>query len=125
MRRSRLLPWVPVAVTIAAAVVLPSWWLLPPVVAAFAVAGAAEGARGPLSAARCGAWLRRWVERAVSRLPYFPDPEARCPAHGARFCSPCARNIGPCLAGGGCEYAADAGMHWDTCEHRVRGRVSV
>ena len=42
------------------------------------------------------AWLRRALERFASRLPYWPDPAARCPAHGRLRCGPCHRNPGNC-----------------------------
>lgn len=122
MSRSRLALCASViVVTIAAGAAGPSWWPLRVALAVFATAGAAMTVGG----VRFAAGVRRVVERAVSRLPYFPDPQARCPAHGAPFCAACARNIGPCLNGEGCEYAADTGMHWDTCEHRVRGRTAT
>jgi hypothetical protein len=70
---------------------------------------------------RLGAWLRRTVSRAVAPLPYFPDPEATCPAHGSRFCAHCARNPSDCAgADGSCGYWFKTGMHWDTCPNRVR-----
>lgn len=72
---------------------------------------------------RAGAWVRRWVSRAVAGLPYFPDPHATCPAHGDRYCALCARNPADCAEGdsGGCGYWLAYGMHWDTCPNRVRG----
>ena len=70
---------------------------------------------------RLGAWMRRWTERAVSRLPYFPDPRAKCPAHGNRYCPWCSRNPADCIeASGNCGYYSATGMHWDTCANRVR-----
>lgn len=72
---------------------------------------------------RLGAWLRRRAERAASRLPYFPDPQARCAAHGRRYCGPCHRNGARCMETGmasGCSVYQVTGMHWDTCPNRVR-----
>lgn len=68
------------------------------------------------------AWLRRAVERSVRTLPYFPDPKAKCPAHGRRFCRWCALNPASCSEDdGGCGYWSATGMHWDTCPNRIRG----
>lgn len=46
----------------------------------------------------------------------FPNPEAKCSAHGQTLCVKCARN-GPCTK---CDFYADTGMHWDTCANRIR-----
>lgn len=73
---------------------------------------------------RIGAAVRRALERLGERLPYFPDPKATCPAHGARYCRPCRRNPGNCAHAtevGGCGYWFATGMHWDTCPNRIRG----
>ena len=70
-----------------------------------------------------GGAVRRGLERLASRLPYWPDPSARCPAHGARYCTACARNPGDCVGElhvGGCGYWGATGMHWDTCPNRLR-----
>ena len=63
------------------------------------------------------------VERAVYR---FPDPTAKCPAHGPRLCVECARNPSTCMpdevgVGVECSYYQTAGMHWDTCPNRIHG----
>lgn len=71
---------------------------------------------------RFGAALRRWLDRIGEQLPYFPDPKAKCPAHGRRYCRPCSRNPGSCVGErGGCGYWSATGMHWDTCPNRIRG----
>lgn len=70
---------------------------------------------------RVGAWIRRNIERSVAWLPYFPDPDARCPAHGDAYCRSCAANPGSCGGHDGeCGYWFKTGMHWDTCPNRVR-----
>lgn len=72
----------------------------------------------PLVAAR----IRRLLAAITARLPYWPDPHARCPAHGDRFCESCHRNPGDCAdADGSCSYWSATGMHWDTCPNRIRG----
>ena len=53
------------------------------------------------------------LERHVYK---FPNPEARCSAHGQSLCIKCARN-GPC---GQCDTYEATGMHWDTCANRIR-----
>jgi hypothetical protein len=55
--------------------------------------------------------------------PCFPDPDARCPAHGDPRCALCHRNPSTCADP---EYVecgtwSRTGMHWDTCPNRVRG----
>lgn len=51
----------------------------------------------------------------------FPDPEAKCPAHGQRFCMACCRNPSTCVEdNGGCGFYSSTGMHWDTCPNRIR-----
>lgn len=71
---------------------------------------------------RLGAWVRRNVQRWLSRLPHFPDPNATCPAHGARYCRRCHRNPSTCddSYDMGCGYWSETGMHWDTCPNRIR-----
>ena len=71
---------------------------------------------------RPGAALAQLLRHIADRLPYWPDPDARCPAHGARFCAACHRNPGDCRdgTGGGCGYWSATGMHWDTCPNRIR-----
>jgi hypothetical protein len=70
---------------------------------------------------RLGAFIRRHVERAVSRLPYFPDPKATCVAHGDRFCELCSLNPANCAGpDGDCGIWIESGMHWDTCRNRIR-----
>jgi hypothetical protein len=55
-----------------------------------------------------------------------PRPEDLfCPAHGVVGCRMCARNPSTCATGArmvdrGCEYYAEAGVHWDTCSNRDR-----
>lgn len=52
----------------------------------------------------------------------FPDPVARCVAHGRHACALCHRNPASCIAeDGGCGAWVQDGMHWDTCPNRVRG----
>lgn len=71
---------------------------------------------------RAGAWAGRQLRRAAARFPYFPDPEARCSAHGEAYCAACHRNPGSCAKPyGQCETWLSSGMHWDTCANRVRG----
>ncbi len=70
---------------------------------------------------RFGAFLRRHIQRAIDRLPHWPDPKAKCPAHGRHFCQPCHANPGSCTSDmGGCGYWSATGMHWDTCPNRMR-----
>lgn len=76
---------------------------------------------------RVGASIRRAVtqaaqraNKAVNRLPYFPDPQAQCVAHGRRYCRPCHRNNGQTWCTD-CGVYETTGMHWDTCANRVRG----
>lgn len=68
-----------------------------------------------------GGWLRRNLERLAERLPYWPDPDARCPAHGRRYCAGCHRNPSTCrdFDSPPCGYWQATGMHWDTCPNRV------
>lgn len=78
-----------------------------------------SGDAGQTALVLAGAWLGRVVRRAAGLLPYFPDPNATCPAHGIRVCPRCHRNPPPpgewC-----CDYYPDTGLHWDTCERRIR-----
>jgi len=70
---------------------------------------------------RLGAFIRRNTERAVSRLPHFPEPKATCPAHGRRYCQWCAANPSTCIESSGeCGYWSATGMHWDSCANRIR-----
>lgn len=58
----------------------------------------------------------------ASEMPYFPDPEAKCSAHGDRMCGQCAQNPSTCAEPDGqCGTWLTTGMHWDTCPNRVRG----
>lgn len=79
-------------------------------------------AAGP-AAVRLGAAARRHLEALAAVLPYFPDPAARCVAHGTRFCRSCSANPGSCAGTEdvGCGHRAATGMHWDTCPNRVPG----
>lgn len=77
---------------------------------------------------RAAAAVRRQLERAAgavdmaaSRLPYFPDPDAKCVAHGVQFCASCHRNPAYCMGSDsvGCGRYSGTGMHWDTCPNRI------
>jgi hypothetical protein len=58
----------------------------------------------------------------ASGMPYFPDLEAKCSAHGDRMCGQCAQNPSTCAEPDGqCGTWLSTGMHWDTCPNRVRG----
>ena len=75
-------------------------------------------------AERAGAWLARQLRsRVADRLPYWPDPHAKCPAHGKTFCYACHRNPSTCADPDrpSCGYWLATGMHWDTCPNRIRG----
>lgn len=51
----------------------------------------------------------------------FPQPFARCSAHGDEQCLLCHRHPSSCAnASGSCAVWAATGMHWDTCQHRLR-----
>ena len=66
---------------------------------------------------------RRPVEVTVTEtVTYaFPDPGAKCSAHGQELCLSCARNPGNCVDDhGGCGMWSSTGMHWDTCPNRIR-----
>jgi hypothetical protein len=66
--------------------------------------------------------LANHLRDAASRMPYFPDPEAKCSAHGDRMCGQCAQNPSTCAEPDGpCGTWLSRGMHWDTCPNRVRG----
>jgi len=66
--------------------------------------------------------LGNQLRRIASELPYFPDPEAKCSAHGDRMCGQCAQNPSTCGEPyGQCGTWMSIGMHWDTCPNRVRG----
>lgn len=57
--------------------------------------------------------------------PCFPEPAAKCVAHGDEECLYCHRNPSDCANGGNCSTWARTGMHWDTCANRVRGSLAV
>ncbi|MEI5100334.1 hypothetical protein RB200_19625 [Streptomyces sp. PmtG] len=59
--------------------------------------------------------------------PCFPDPEARCPAHGDRACALCHRNPSTCADPDilECGRWITTGMHWDTCSNRIRGPLAA
>lgn len=67
--------------------------------------------------------LANQLRVAAAKMPYFPDPEARCSAHGDRMCADCAQNPSTCAEPNapGCGTWLSTGMHWDTCPNRVRG----
>ncbi|MEV0477514.1 hypothetical protein [Streptomyces prunicolor] len=55
----------------------------------------------------------------------FPQPYSRCSAHGDMRCPLCHRNPASCAdATGSCSAWAATGMHWDSCQHRVRGSLA-
>ena len=56
--------------------------------------------------------------------PCFPEPGAKCVAHGDEQCLYCHRNPSDCANGGNCSTWARTGMHWDTCQNRVRGPLA-
>jgi hypothetical protein len=70
------------------------------------------------------------VEDAVAQVVitqitqyFFPEPSAKCVAHGRSLCVACARNPGDCANEYGpnsCSVYGSTGMHWDTCPNRVR-----
>jgi hypothetical protein len=74
--------------------------------------GMKPGVLGP--AGRLAAAVRRLADR---HLPYFPDPRARCTAHGDRSCTWCASGAFGCDQ---CTVWTETGMHWDSCANRVR-----
>jgi len=59
--------------------------------------------------------------------PCFPDPTARCPAHGDHQCAECHRNPSTCNDRDyvECGYWTTTGMHWDTCTNRIRGPITT
>lgn len=68
------------------------------------------------------------AEAAVARCaehdgPCFPDPTAKCPAHGDKQCAHCHRNPSSCADREyvECGFWSATGMHWDTCSNRIRG----
>lgn len=66
--------------------------------------------------------LGNQLRAAASRMPHFPDPEAKCSAHGDRMCGQCAQNPSTGTHTCGQCYSYDStGMHGDTCPNRVRG----
>ncbi|MBL1107373.1 hypothetical protein JK361_22665 [Streptomyces sp. 5-8] len=53
--------------------------------------------------------------------PCFPEPGARCSAHGTHRCALCHRNPSTCTSElGGCGTWSLEGMHWDTCPNRIK-----
>ena len=58
--------------------------------------------------------------------PCFPDPTAKCPAHGEHQCAACHRNPSNCADPDyvECGYWLATGMHWDTCANRIRGPLT-
>ncbi|MFI5687859.1 hypothetical protein [Streptomyces sp. NPDC051636] len=58
--------------------------------------------------------------------PCFPDPTAKCPAHGDHQCAACHRNPSSCNDRDyvECGYWSSTGMHWDTCSNRIRGPLT-
>ena len=71
---------------------------------------------------RFGAWVGRALRAAAARLPYFPNPHARCSAHGDAYCPDCHRNPADCgRPEGNCASWHATGMHSDTCANRIRG----
>jgi hypothetical protein len=71
-------------------------------------------------AARAAHALTRAAEWAADRLPHFPDPQARCSAHGASYCLACHRNPSSPRRCGQCYSYDGTGMHGDTCANRIR-----
>ncbi|GGW15720.1 hypothetical protein GCM10018980_52060 [Streptomyces capoamus] len=58
--------------------------------------------------------------------PCFPDPSARCAAHGEQQCARCHRTPSTCAGDSGeCRIWSSTGMHWHTCPNRVRGPLTV
>ncbi|MFF9205123.1 hypothetical protein ACF1AE_25545 [Streptomyces sp. NPDC014986] len=59
--------------------------------------------------------------KAHNGHPCFPEPGARCSAHGTHQCALCHRNPGSCAGDlGGCTTWSLEGMHWDTCPNRIK-----
>lgn len=71
-------------------------------------------------AARTASLISRAADWATSRLPYFPDPRARCSAHGTAYCAACHRNPSGSRTCGQCFSYDATGMHGDTCQNRIR-----
>jgi hypothetical protein len=56
--------------------------------------------------------------------PCFPQPDAKCVAHGSTECLHCHRNPADCANDGNCSTWSRTGMHWDSCANRVRGPLA-
>lgn len=55
-----------------------------------------------------------------------PKPPPRCVAHGNEACEDCSRILTRDFDGGECRHCStygETGMHWDTCQGRIRGQV--
>jgi hypothetical protein len=71
-------------------------------------------------AARAACLISHVVDRSTKRLPHFPDPKARCSAHGTTYCLACHRNPSGPRTCGQCYSYDSTGMHGDTCANRIR-----
>lgn len=71
-------------------------------------------------AARAGHAIAAAAAWAADRLPHFPDPEARCSAHGTTYCAACHRNPSGPRSCTQCYVYDSTGMHGDTCRNRIR-----
>jgi hypothetical protein len=70
--------------------------------------------------ARAGRAIGVAADWATKRLPHFPDPQARCSAHGTSYCLACHRNPSGPGTCGQCFSYDSTGMHGDTCSNRIR-----
>lgn len=71
-------------------------------------------------AARLAHAITKGAKWATDRLPHFPDPTAECAAHGIRYCLACHRAPSTHTKCHECGVYESTGMHWDTCNNRIR-----
>ncbi|GGV34092.1 hypothetical protein GCM10010182_67430 [Actinomadura cremea] len=72
------------------------------------------------AAARLAHAITRTAEAITDRLPHFPDPTAQCVAHANRYCLACHRGSPHRRRCNECGVYETTGMHWDTCNNRIR-----
>lgn len=71
------------------------------------------------AAARLARALTSAANWAADRLPHFA-PDARCSAHGTRYCLACHRNPSSPRRCDQCYSYDGTGMHGDSCPNRIR-----
>ena len=67
-----------------------------------------------------------WPEVQAALRAMLAPPKPKCSAHGNEECGDCSRIAETNLAAGECchcESYGKTGMHWDTCQGRIRGLI--